>query len=352
MNRTRKAIVVAATTGALIAGCTGAAHLKALQPPAVPASHPLFLAKPVAPPAMRLGIDVDAYTYPGQNIPAAAAATVAYVRSLHANAVAITFPFFMAGPGASRVYATGATPTPAQLAVVVRAAERAGLYVTIRPLLDETDLGHARTQLHFAYPAQWFASYERFLLPYAAMAQRAHVGTLVVGTELTNLRKFPDWNLFNAVLRAQYRGTLQFDSNWSGHPKLAGAGGQGIQEAVDAYPPLGKPLTRRWETYDKTLPAGTIESEVGIGAAPDAFASPWRHQYPGQPITPQTQAQWFGAACHAAVATHLGGIYFWSIGLGTRFSGPTGTSPLNWARSLGAQAISACFAAEQKVPGR
>ena len=49
-------------------------------------------------PKIQLGIDVDAYTYKGENMAASARAVVKYVRSLHANAISITFPFFMNGP--------------------------------------------------------------------------------------------------------------------------------------------------------------------------------------------------------------------------------------------------------------
>src|SRR6185437_15432424 len=129
----------------LVAGCTAASRVKALQPPAVPASPPIAL--PAADAQLPIGtfqrgIDIDAYTYPGQNIAQAAAADVAYIKHLHANAVSVSFPFFMSGPASSRVYGTGATPTPRALAVLVSAARRAGLYVSIRPLLDETNLGY------------------------------------------------------------------------------------------------------------------------------------------------------------------------------------------------------------------
>ena len=344
MNRARQAIAATLGLGVLVAGCASAAHLKALQPAAVPSSPAASVPEVTTARPMLRGIDIDAYTWPGQDIKAAAAADIAYVKSLHANAVSVSFPFYMAGPHAAGVYATRATPSPAQLAVIARDAARAGLYVSARPLLDEANLGYARADLHLRYPRRWFASYRRFLLPYARMAQLAGVSELVTGTELTNVRRSPLWGPLNAALRRVYRGTLAFDSNWWGNPRLAGAGGTGVQEAVDAYPPVASPLTAGWEAYDATLPRGTVESEVGIAAAPGAFARPWLHQWPGQPVTPQTQARWFAAACQAAAATHLGGIYFWSIPLSARLGGPTGASPLSWADSAGARAIAACFA--------
>ena len=113
---------------------------------------------------------------------------MAYIKSLQANSVSISFPFFMAGPSSSAVYAKNTTPSPAQLAVLVNNAEAAGLYVSIRPLLDESTLGRSRVHWSPDDPAAWFVSYQRFLLPYAAMAQREKVPEFIVGTELSKIR--------------------------------------------------------------------------------------------------------------------------------------------------------------------
>ena len=93
-----------------------------------------------------------------------------------------------------------------------------------------------------------------------------------------------------------------------------------------------------------------VETEIGIAAVRGAFAEPDQQSWPGKPIDGQVQAQWFTAACHAAAKTHLGGIYFWSIGLGPIFPGPTPASQLNWGGgSPGGKAIAGCFASLQKT---
>jgi Glycoside Hydrolase Family 113 len=355
MKGFRTVLVAAVVLGLLVAGCTAASRMKRLQPRSVPPTSPGVPAAP-APvrPAMQLGVDIDAYTYPGQDVAAAARADIAYVRSLHANAVSISFPFFMTGPAASSVYASTRTPTPAQLAVIAQTAVRAGLYVSIRPLLDEGNLGRARAKWAPRDPARWFASYQKFLLPYAAAAQRSGVSELIVGTEFTKFAASPRWNGLDAALRHGFRGTLTFASNWWGYPKtFTGNGGQGVQAGVDAYPPIPIPLAAGWTAYDRALPAGMVETEVGIAAAPGAFRSPWRHRWPGAPVDQSVQARWFSAACRAAAATHLAGIYFWSISLSNKpATGPTPGSQLSWAGGQGAQAISRCFASLQRTIGR
>ena len=141
---------------------------------------------------MQLGIDVDVYTYRGEDMAKAARAVVRYVRSLHANAISVTFPFFMNGPHAATVTTRSSTPTPHMIEAFARIAEARGLYVAFRPLLDETSIDHGfRGNLQLSHPAEWFASYRRFLLPYAKAAQRVKVQEFVVGTELSKLYKSP-----------------------------------------------------------------------------------------------------------------------------------------------------------------
>jgi glycosyl hydrolase family 113 len=344
----------AVALGVLVAACVGAAHVRLLQPPTPPRSLPSSPPLPPAAgrPAMQLGVDIDLSTRPGQNVPAAAAADVAYVKSLHANAISVSFPFFVRGGNGGApvvVYASPVTPTPAQLAIVARAAERAGLYVTIRPLLGESGIGESRTQWRPTTPKVWFASYLRFLRPYAAMAQHAHIGGLFVGAELTQFGSSPRWRRLDAALARVYKGTLLYAANWGSiqaHP-----GGK-IQVTIDAYPPRpGLPasagqaqVTRAWMRYDRSLPAGVVESEVGIDAVAGAYAIPYFHHWPAARLDPLIQVRWFTAACRAAIAEHLGGIYFWSIGFRTHLSGPTLMSQGAWAHSPAAQAISACYA--------
>jgi hypothetical protein len=340
VNWVGKGLVGAAALGVLIAGCAGASHLRALQPKMPPLATAAHRGN------LQLGIDVDAYTYKGENIPAAANAVVSYALSLHANAISITFPFFMHGPHATIVSKRAATPTPREIVAITRTAEAEGLYVAYRPLLDEASIDHEfRGNLRLSHPAEWFASYRRFLLPYAKAAQRSGAQEFVVGTELSSLYMSPRWYPLDAAVRRVFHGTLAFDSNWYGISSLQGAGGRGLVEGVDAYPAIPSRIGEGWKVYDHRLPPGTVEMEVGIAAVKGAFAAPYKHNWPGRRIDGRVQADWFVAACHAAAAEHLGGIYFWSVSLGTSFPGPSPSSPLSWGGgSPGGKAISACFA--------
>lgn len=302
-------------------------------------------------PAVQLGIDIDFYTYPGQDVAAAADADVAYVRSLHANAVSVSFPFFTPGRLSSTVSGTDATPSPHELAVLASAAERAGLYVSIRPLLDEgtSSIGTSRTAWQPADQAAWFASYQKFLLPYARMAQRARIPEFVDGAEFSAFGGSAHWAGLVAALRGVYKGTLEYTNNW-GIP-LAGNGGPGVSESVDSYQPMNvaadasvAQLTAGWLAYDRTLPQGTVQTEIDVAAVPGAYARPYQVQWTVPRLVPSVQVRWFTAACNAVRADNLGGIYFWSVNFGQSLtSPPTPAAPASWVDGPGARAISACF---------
>jgi hypothetical protein len=348
----KKLLVGALALITLVAGCTGIARLKALRPAAVPQSPQLEIPEPVTVhrPAFQRGIQIDAYTYSGQDVLAAAVTDVSYIKSLHANAVMISFPYFVTGRQSTTAFATSQTPTPAELAIIIDRAEQAGLYVAIRPLLDETSLSESR--VHWAPPdlAAWLASYRLFLKPYAQMAQRQRVGEFVVGAEFSKFQNSWRWNALDRSLRTWYHGTLAYANNARVNLTQA-SGGRVALKTVDIYPKLPPPFLASWIRYDRGLPRGTVASEVGIAAIAGAWHKPWVHDWPATQLDLQEQVHWFSAACHAAIATHLHGIYFWSLPLSTSLLGPSLTRQIDWAHSPGAAAISGCYAAQARASG-
>jgi hypothetical protein len=331
----------------LIAGCTAAAHLHQLQPPAVPKSPLITVPAGTAPatPVFQRGIDIDAYTYPGQNVAAAARADVRYITGLHANAVSISFPFFMGGEFSSTVGARPSTPTPAQIAAIVSIARAAGLYVSVRPLLDESSLAPFPTRVRWVPPHRpaWFASYTRFVVPYAQAAQRAGAQEFIAAAELQKFAYARGWAGVDMTLSAVFHGRIVYAANFA--PGIQPHAFGGAAQTVDAYPPLGAHFRRGWELYAALQPEHAVLTEVGIDAVAGAWRRPYKHEWPHvTALDPQLQAQWFAAACHAAMAGHLGGIYFWPVGLGgDPGAGPTLKFQGAWG-GAGAAAVSRCFA--------
>jgi len=354
----RKLFYSALVAIVFVGGFTAAAHLHWFQlrpisasstqipasPSHIPASPPLTVPENAAAlhaPAFQRGIDVDAYTYPKLDFSAAAAAVVAYVKQLNANSLSISFPFFMSSRQSSQVFATPKTPTPDQLGLLIADAEHAGLYVSIRPLLSEYQIGGNRTRWVPADMSAWFASYQQFLLPYARMAEASKVGMFIIGAEFQQFADSPLWNSLARALAKVYHGRLAYSNNGPGQLSQS-TGGLYTFKTVDAYPPMNPPFLSGWQAYDRGLPTGTILTEVGIGAWDGAWRAPWQHRQRNQQFDPQVQAGWFSAACQAAKATRLGGIYFWTLGLLPNLP-PTPLHPGGWAHGVGADAIARCF---------
>jgi hypothetical protein len=317
----------------LLAACSSAAP----QPP--PTAQ-------VALPSVQLGIDLDFYASPGANITPTARRDIAYIKSLHANAISVSFPFYSSRTGAV-LGPLAKTPSVAQLGTLVTMAESAELAVTVRPLLSQTALGKARVHWRPAQLAAWFSAYKHFLLPYAAMAQRDHVAVFVIGTELNSFANAPEWAGLKAAVAAVYHGKLAFSNNWLGAKNTTA----GVTEMTDAYEPVplsdsaSIPALVGAVTYwAQSLPYGSVLSEVGIAAQSGAYAHPWELGSAAAPIKPQIQANWFSAQCQAVLQDHLGGIYFWPLYFGQSLTGRT-DGPTAWAATPGATAIAKCFSA-------
>jgi len=360
-NTARKAATRLAVLGLT---CAAVAQIATLQAPALAAPakvssvHGLNLAAPVkvAKPKMQLGAGIDLYTYPNQNWATASVADVAYLKAMHANSVMVSFPFFVASRKSTTIYTKPSTPTPADLAQFAQVAENAGIYVTLRPLMDQQGIGESRAGWSPINFAQFFASYQAFLLPYATMAQKNDIPAFYVGAEFSQFQMNKDWAGLDAALRKVYHGTLVYANNGPGIRK--GVAG-GVQASVDAYPDLKVPwtstvarLVKGWTYMDKRLPQHYVLSEVGISGVKGAYWKPWEHHWPHPVMDINMQINWFTASCDAALNNKLNGIYFWAIGFGTDELQQTLT-PQNqaaWEKGPAETAIAACYKHIESLP--
>ena len=295
------------------------------------------------------------------------------IKSLGANSVEIVFPFYVAEPSENTVFAadlcgetkalpvTLQSPNPARLAVLVHAAQSAGLQVLLRPLLDQSNIyvfGDWRGDIAPSNKAAWITSYESVLKPYLEMAQANRVTRFAISSELTSLSSSLQWPSVIASAKQLYSGQLTFDSSWV--EPLAGAVHPGTAVAQDAYPDVlhttptttVAQLLAGWNTYLKAEPLATaaasdVFEEVGITAIDGTYAKPNLAPPPGGTFNQTIQANWFTAACEFVKDHKVGGLYFWGPQLyynfGKLITKPDPTQPSELQPASQA-AIRKCFA--------
>lgn len=293
--------------------------------------------EPWRPGQPELGVQVywiDDPSVPPEVVRERAHRVVDYVVGLDANAISISFPFYANTITASHVAGDFTTPSPERLEVVVTTAQRSGLRVSLRPLIDESNLVRAdprdwRGALAPVDRDAWFASYRTFLAPYLELAERTGIDSVVLATELSSLQGDPRWGPLVEHARTVYRGRLGYAANWDAFLDARSTFPADLI-GVDAYPPftLGDSaspddLVAAWEEWLDTAVLAPVATEagapapvlyeVGIAGQAGAYRRPFLPPDPDEALRAPLQERWFTAACAAARNRDLAGLYWWFV---------------------------------------
>jgi len=332
-----------AAAALLLAGCTARLSFSSGPVPPGPSPAPYRLTAGVV-----LYADRD---WPLADTEARGRQSIAWAaRVLHVSAVQIAWTYEVRGDRASTVDAAGpGTPPPADIGALTSIARSYGLQVTYRVLLRVP--GRVEP-LRPARPAGFLGSLLAAERPYLALAQQDHVAEFIAGTERASIASSPRWAWFFAKAAGIYRGILSY-AQWGGEPGDGGFFyGDGhlmpvSEYGVTAYPNIALPatatvtdLTAAWEAFLSRVPAPVLHrtaiDEIGIPAAAGAYGRPW--DWPGSgPPDDEVQARWFTAACTAAAAEHMRGIWFWNINLADDPAAPS-PSPVKFENRPAAEA--------------
>jgi hypothetical protein len=305
-----------------------------------------------------LGIDYLTYINPDEpidTVSAYAGVDLNHIVSLNANSVSISFPFYTSSVNATDIYSGSGTPTTSQLATIIHLATERGLRVTLRPLMDQGDLGGSNWRGNIAPSdiSAWFSSYEKFLQPYFVMAQADGVSTFIVGAELSSLAGEPQWQGLVSAARNLFHGQLTFSSDFDVFHEGDRTPNVDVQ-GVDAYFPVSASndasvpeLQADWNSWWTSLPSfdhpsDVVIDEIGIAAQDGEYAQPYNVGVPGQPLNLAIQYNWFTAACQTVQKLHIAGIYFWNLVYNESPSNLA--SPGSFVGRPGEQAIKNCFA--------
>ena len=283
---------------------------------------------------------------------ATSAATLRELTELGVEWVSLT-PFgFMRSLAEAQVHSIGgyrAGETDDRMHREIRKAKALGLKVMLKPHIWVVR-GQWRGEIELPDDAawgQWFASYQRWILHYADMAESEGADMLAIGVELrsTERRQERRWRQLISEIRRRFHGEITYSANWDDAASLP------WWDAVDYigvqfYPPLatGEQASSsviRAEVTARLDGIGAISrrhkkpvlfTEVGYRAAPDALIHP--HEWPERAAKPRfdPHAQAIGYQMLLEGVRHrpwVKGLYWWKwfTDPDTTEEGPAGFSP-------------------------
>jgi Glycoside Hydrolase Family 113 len=289
---------------------------------------------------------------------------VNYIVRLNANSICISFPLFMSSSNA--ILSTGpATPSPSRIGILIKAARRAYLRVTVRPIVGQASPGSPIGRYRVIRPSNWntwFASYQALLIPYARVSQEYGAASFVVGTELSSMEGDRRWKGIVAAIKKKFAGEIAYDAAWTDY--ISRYVNMPVYHlGVDAFFPVNAPdsapiskLVAVWNDWLDRKSTGPLPrvmlSEIGITPQDGAYPTPDRF-HPGNAYSPQVQANWYKAACIVTRERDMAGLYVWSLAFNSDLGKPTppsSASPFAFAgRPQSERALRACFSSSYQV---
>jgi hypothetical protein len=257
------------------------------------------------------------------------------IAALGASHVALVVPLYQSHAGSTELRLhTRLSPSLEAIADAVREARRAGLEVTLFPIVrlsEPRSPGEWRGTLEPADRDAWFRSYGQHVGDLASLANLTRATRLVIGSELSTLDDdVPRWRHLITLVRAVFDGTLIYSANWD-HYRQARVFELVDEIGVVGYFNLREPgepsdvaaLAARWRRIGRDLDADLaiydkpfIFSEVGYRSRQGATAAPWDEAADGIPA-PEEQRRGFEAFRQAwgqtaSSAMRLDGLYIWN----------------------------------------
>jgi hypothetical protein len=281
--------------------------------------------------------------------------------ALGATHVALIVPLYQLNGASTELFLhTRFSPTLEAVAEAIREAKRAGLDVTVFPivrLLSPRSPQEWRGTLAPTDRDAWFQSYGQRLGELAALAMLTESSRLVVGSELSTLDSdLRRWRPLIRNIRGSFPGTLVYSANWDHYTDAA------IFELVDelgvtgyfslrknADPPDVEKMALRWRALGHEIENALaryqkpfVFTEVGYRSRKHATAEPWDEGSGGDP-DPEEQVRGFEAfrqtwAKPGLPHPRLDGVYIWNYygygGLGSAGYTPRGKPALKVVRDI------------------
>ena len=221
--------------------------------------------------------------------------TLAYLKETGYDTIAIMVPAYQEDLDSKEVFTNdgpdGDTPTIEALAHAVEVCHKIGLRVMIKPHVDPRT---NEARINIMPSAEWFDSYEKFVVKYAEFSQENNVEIFCIGTELeaTTFSAWDGrWREIIQKTKQVYTGIVTYAANWTEYKEVPF---WDLMDyiGIDAYFPLAETddptpqeLVAAWEAraneIDEWLKQkgltekGVILTEIGYPSSNGAGRQPW-----------------------------------------------------------------------------
>ena len=172
---------------------------------------------------------------------------------------------------------------------------------------------------------RWWASYTRFVLYYARIAQSEGVSIYSVGSELVSMESMRSrWIELIRKVRKVYKGKLLYSANWDHYEPVSFwdqvdyVGVTGYYKLTDRVDPTPDQLEKAWrairsklERWRSRVKRPLVFTELGYHSRDGTNKHPWDYTTTA-PIDLQEQYDCYDAFVRTwNGASSLGGVYFW-----------------------------------------
>lgn len=253
-----------------------------------------------------------------------AAQSFARVKAIGANSVALVVFFWQADHADPNLVLGNAVPAE-RLRAGIAQARAAGLDVVVKPhvWVPETWAGAVRLDDAGEREA-WFAAYRDALGQVAEIAQFEGASTLVIGTELRGMTRWPQWQQVIAATRARFAGRLTYVAHGAQEAANITFWDQLDTLGVSLYPALRGGSDRAAWRAAMARELATVQriarqvsrpfwiGEIGLRSAAGATQRPWESaEERAAPAAPALQAAVLETWLDQARQFEAQGVYIW-----------------------------------------
>jgi hypothetical protein len=224
--------------------------------------------------------------------PAKTRASLKKLKRQHVDTVTLFVVWMQKDRYATDIGPGSETARESRVKAAARMARSLGFKVILRPFVDLSDADWRGNLTPTSVPA-WRASYTRFALHFARLAQSVRATGLVVGSE-TNSQQAPEfWRPLVGQIRSVFKGFVTYEANW------------------DAFDTIDY-----WDAFDAIDISSYFPTSTQRGASLDDLVAGWSNYVGPSAARGRSGADWLALVDQVSRRFHLP-VFFGEIGYRT-----------------------------------